>query len=56
MVANAELHVLALLVLVYFLRQLFTDGAKVLFFSFACIVFSIPYGWENTLAGFQEQF
>ena len=56
MVVNAGLHVLALLVFVYFLRQSFTDGAKVLFFSFAGIVFSIPYGWENTLAGFQSQF
>jgi len=27
-----------------------------MFFSFAGIVFSIPYGWENTLAGFQSQF
>jgi hypothetical protein len=56
MVVNAELHVLSLLVLVYFLRQSFTDGAKVLFFSFASIVFSIPYAWENILTGFQSQF
>jgi hypothetical protein len=56
MVVNACLHVLALLVLVHFLRQSFTDGTEVLFFSFASIVFSIPYAWENTLTGFQSQF
>jgi len=56
MVVNAGLHVLALLVLMYFLRQSCTDRAKTSFFSFASIVFSIPYGWENTLAGFQSPF
>ena len=56
MIVNAGLHVLALLVLVYFLRPSGTERAKVLFFSFTCIVFSMPYGWENTLAGFQSQF
>ena len=56
MVINAGWHVLALLVLVYFLKQSCPDSAKAFFFSFAGIVFSIPYGWENTLAGFQSQF
>jgi hypothetical protein len=56
MVVNAGLHVLALLVLVYSLRQSCPERAGVLLFSFACIVFSIPYGWENLLAGFQSQF
>src|SRR6266581_4234769 len=56
MVMNAGWHVLALLVLVYFLKQSCPDSAKAFFFSFAGIVFSIPYGWENTLAGFQSQF
>src|SRR5438445_11414051 len=56
MVINAGWHVLALLVLVYFLKQSCPDSAKAFFFSFAGIVFSIPYGWENTLAGFQSKF
>jgi hypothetical protein len=56
MVVNAGLHVLALLVLMYFLGQTCPDRAKILLFSFACILFSIPYGWENTLAGFQSPF
>jgi hypothetical protein len=57
MVVNAGLHVLTLMVWVFFIKRVLGRGnyLPVLlgFLLFMCV---IPFGWENTLAGFQSQF
>ncbi|MBX9742846.1 MAG: hypothetical protein K2W99_04855 [Chthoniobacterales bacterium] len=56
MVANAFFHLVALLITLAVL--VYTLGKKT-FFPFLLLLalfFSIPFGWENTLAGFQSQF
>ena len=53
---NAWLHVLAALLLLHLLTRASSTGVIVAVFAFSAIVFSIPFGWENTLAGFQSQF
>ena len=55
MVVNAALHGLALvLLLACLLRELpERSSAPLVFFS---LLLTLPFGWENTLAGFQSQF
>lgn len=56
MVVNAGLHVMALFLLVKALgRGLGEAGLWILALTTA-LLFAIPFGWENTLAGFQSQF
>lgn len=56
MVVNAGLHTLLLIVAVYQLSG--TTGRNYLpaILFFTLILFALPFGWENTLAGFQSQF
>jgi hypothetical protein len=56
MQVNAVLHALALSVLLIFLAKPLPFGYRVALFTFGAALFCIPYGWENTLAGFQSQF
>ncbi len=56
MEVNATLHVLALCILIYFTARALPEQKKPALFMFAAAVFSIPFGWENTLSGFQSQF
>lgn len=57
MVAQAFLHSGAIVLLLGLcIRQLPTARARLLFTGFAMLVFLIPFGWENTLWGFQSQF
>lgn len=56
MKVNAVLHVGAICVLLYFLSKVIRGGYRTALFLFAGALFSIPFGWENTLAGFQSQF
>lgn len=56
MKVNAVLHVAAICVLLYFLSKIIRGGYRTALFLFAGILFAIPFGWENTLAGFQSQF
>lgn len=56
MKVNAVLHVGAICVLLYFLSKVIHGGYRTALFLFAGILFAIPFGWENTLAGFQSQF
>lgn len=53
---NAVLHALALCTLVYFSVRTLPEDKKSALFIFVAAIFSIPFGWENTLAGFQSQF
>lgn len=56
MVANAILHLIALLLTLALLSYIF--GKKIIYplLCFMLLLFSVPFGWENTLAGFQSQF
>ena len=56
MVVNAALHVVAILVIVYLFARVIGQNSLVPLLGFSLVLFSIPYGWENTLAGFQSQF
>lgn len=56
MQVNAIIHVLALAILLWYITKALTHTAKNALLIFCTIIFSIPFGWENTLAGFQSQF
>ncbi|MVS97925.1 hypothetical protein [Devosia marina] len=56
MVANAVLHVLILVVMVAVLGRGLATWMKVALALFTALAFALPFGWENTLAGFQSQF
>jgi hypothetical protein len=53
---NAILHTFALSTLLFYLSKIFSSAYKTALFIFSAVLFSIPFGWENTLAGFQSQF
>ncbi|NTV92093.1 MAG: hypothetical protein HGA72_02080 [Chlorobiaceae bacterium] len=56
MYVNAILHVGALTVLLFLMQKGLQGSMKLLLFAFATILFAVPFGRENTLAGFQSQF
>ena len=56
MQVNAAIHVASLSVFLCYLSKAFSPSNKIALFVFSAILFSIPFGWENTLAGFQAQF
>lgn len=56
MVANAVLHVGIVIVLVRMLSKGLSTSQKVVLGAVAALALSLPFGWENTLAGFQSQF
>jgi hypothetical protein len=56
MQVNAVLHVASLSVLLFYLSKALSTSSKIALFVFSAVLFSIPFGWENTLAGFQSQF
>jgi hypothetical protein len=53
---NAVLHTFALSVLLFYLSKALSSAYRIALFVFSALLFSIPFGWENTLAGFQSQF
>lgn len=55
MQVNAVIHVMAIGVLLFYLSHLLKNRHQITLFLFTGILFSIPFGWENTLAGFQSQ-
>ena len=55
MVVNAGIHSLAILLLLFWLRKDLPPSAFVPLVLFSSILV-LPFGWENTLAGFQSQF
>lgn len=57
MAAQSFLHVGSIILLIALCaRTLATHSARLLFGCFTVALFSIPFGWENTLWGFQSQF
>jgi hypothetical protein len=56
MQVNAILHITALSVLLFHLNKLLSKNNRAILFIFSALLFSIPFGWENTLSGFQSQF
>jgi len=56
MVVNAGLHTATLLFLNVLLSRFLGRQTVPALLCFSLIVFCIPYGWENVLAGFQSQF
>ena len=56
MQVNAGIHVFALTLLLFYTTKALTSISRNALLVFCTIVFSIPFGWENTLAGFQSQF
>ena len=56
MYVNAVIHVSALLLLLVLMQKGLDDRLKLPFFAFASLFFGVPFGTENTLAGFQLQF
>lgn len=56
MYVNAFIHLLALLLLLYHLQKGLDSILKLAFFGFAALFLAVPFGYENTLSGFQAQF
>ena len=56
MVVNAVLHVVALGTTVWLMSKAANKQSLVALLLFTLLLFGIPFGWENTLAGFQAQF
>jgi hypothetical protein len=56
MVAQAPLHALAITLLVAMVTHGMSGGWRVAVAGLAAVLGVIPFGWENTLWGFQSQF
>jgi putative flippase GtrA len=56
MIANAVLHVGAIVLLVLIIQRIIRPTQFILLALFSTFVFVLPIGWENLLAGFQSQF
>ena len=56
MTVNAALHVLAISLVVVMLQRMLQFRDLLLLVLFVMLVFALPIGWENMLAGFQSQF
>ena len=56
MVVNAALHVGMLMFGVLLISRVVGRNYLPALLAFSLILFAVPYGWENTLAGFQAQF
>ncbi|AMM24211.1 hypothetical protein AX767_07490 [Variovorax sp. PAMC 28711] len=56
MVVNAALHALALGTSVWLMSKAANERSLAALLLFTLLLFGIPFGWENTLTGFQAQF
>jgi hypothetical protein len=56
MLVNALVHVAAVAALAAAVSRLLRTGTLIAFVLFATVVAALPFGWENTLGGFQLQF
>jgi hypothetical protein len=56
MLVNAGLHTLFLLSLVWVLAKILPPREHLGLVFFTMLLFMLPIGWENTIAGFQSQF
>jgi hypothetical protein len=56
MYVNAALHTGVLVVVLYLLRDLVDRRSGIILAMFSALVVMVPFGWENTLSGFGNQF
>ncbi len=56
MVVNAVLHVITLVLAILLMTQVIGRKYLPALLVFSALLFALPFGWENTLAGFQAQF
>lgn len=56
MVVNAVVHVAALCAAVWLMSRAANRQSLAALLLFSLVLFGIPFGWENTLTGFQAQF
>ena len=56
MVINAVLHGLTICCLFHFLFKVLDNSQIFIFAGISLVLLTVPFGWENTLAGFQSQF
>jgi hypothetical protein len=56
MTVNALLHATALTLLLALVARTLAGARLAGFAVLLAVLFALPYGWENTLAGFQSQF
>jgi hypothetical protein len=55
MIVNAGLHIVTLVLLIILLLRVIGEKYTSFMLFFSIFLFSIPYDWENTLAGFNAQ-
>jgi hypothetical protein len=56
MTINAAIHAASIAVLLTLLGRALQAGHVTLLAVFTALLFAIPFGWENSLSGFQSQF
>jgi hypothetical protein len=56
MVVNAGLHIAVMVIAITFIIRVIGRGYLPPLLAFSALLFGLPLGWENTLAGFQAQF
>jgi hypothetical protein len=56
MVVNAVLHCGFIVLLVWFIWPMVKSGERLAMIVVVAVIFGLPLGWENTLAGFQSPF
>lgn len=56
MVVNAILHISTIILSIILLARILGKKHLTALLFFSIVLFGVPYGWENTLVGFQSQF
>ena len=56
MVVNAAIHTASIVLLTWLLFRISSPDEHGLLAAVSAVIFSVPVGWENLLAGFQSQF
>jgi hypothetical protein len=56
MVINAGIHILTVIILIALITRVVGRGYLPALLAFSALLFGLPFGWENTLGGFQVQF
>jgi len=56
MVVGAMLHATCAFILGLILLRRLGDGNRLPIFAILLVLFSLPFGWQNTVGGFQSQF
>ncbi|MFG1461472.1 hypothetical protein V5F77_01110 [Xanthobacter sp. DSM 24535] len=56
MCVNAAIHTACGVVVIVLLRRMVSASATIALTAFVALLLAVPFGWENTLAGFQSSF